>query len=190
MSLEVEYEITPGDLYAFQWRAAYQSPPLRRERRKVYFVVFLSWVSMSFLPTIGSDGIDLSRFDFMWLVTMFPPVAFLVWLYDRRKTRRSIRELIEKEKPGRGQLGSHKISLNEQGLVESTAVGESHISWAGVDRIEQNEEYIFIYTAPNAAHVIPKRAFHSAQETDSFYQMATARRLATTSNSLPLNHSI
>src|SRR6185369_7166056 len=157
MSLEVEYEITPDDLYSFQWRAVCQSPSLKRDRRKVYFVLFLSWAIMSFVPVIGSDGLDLSRFDLIWLATTFPPIAFLVWLYERRKTRRSIQELIEKEKPGRGQLGSHKISLNEQGLVESTAVGESHISWAGIDRIEQNEEYIFIYTAPTAAHVIPKR---------------------------------
>ena len=47
---------------------------------------------------------------------------------------------------------------------------------AGVDRVEQNPDYIFIYTAPVAAHVIPKRAFRDAQEAERFYQFSRARK--------------
>ena len=74
-------------------------------------------------------------------------------------TRRLIRQLLKDEKPGRGQVGRHKVVLSDAGVVESTDVSESRTSWAGVDRVEQNAEYIFIYTSPAAAHVIPKRAF-------------------------------
>jgi hypothetical protein len=63
-------------------------------------------------------------------------------------------------------------------VVESTAVGESHTSWAGVDRIEQNPEYIFIYTSPAAAYVIPKRAFRDMQEAEGFYQFSRTRKEA------------
>jgi hypothetical protein len=62
--------------------------------------------------------------------------------------------------------------LNEAGLVESTAVGESRCSWAGVDRVEHDQQYIYIYTAPHAAHIIPKRAFNNLHEAESFYQLA------------------
>jgi YcxB-like protein len=43
-----------------------------------------------------------------------------------------------------------------------------------VDRIEQDPHYIFIYTSPAAAHVIPKRAFRGSQEADAFYQFSRA----------------
>jgi hypothetical protein len=33
--MEVEYELTLDDLYAFQWRAVYASPRSRRSTRKV-----------------------------------------------------------------------------------------------------------------------------------------------------------
>jgi hypothetical protein len=94
--------------------------------------------------------------------------------------RRAILRLLRDEKPGRGQLGRHKVVLTEGGLVESTAVGESRTSWAGVHRIEQNPRYIFIYTSPVAAHLIPKRAFRDMQEAEDFYQLGTTRKEAAT----------
>jgi hypothetical protein len=176
--MEVEYEITPDDLFAFQWRAAYRSPIVRRARRKVYIYVFLTLLLFSLLPAIGYDGFVISRANFLLIAITFPVVALIFWLLDRRQTRRAILELLKEEKPGKGQLGAHKVTLGEAGLVEGTAVGESRTSWAGVDRVEQNQDYIFIYTAPIAAHIIPRRAFSSLQEAESFYQLATVSKAA------------
>ena len=174
--MEVEYEITRDDLYYFQWRANRRSRLVRRERRKVYIYVFLTFLLISLLPAFGPDGFDLSNTSFMWVAIVFPVVAAALWLFERRQTRRAILELLKEEKPERGQLGAHKICLSEAGLVESTVVGESRTSWAGVDRIEQDQEYIFIYTAPLAAHIIPKRAFRTLHEAECFYQLATASK--------------
>jgi hypothetical protein len=41
-----------------------------------------------------------------------------------------------------------------------------------VDRVEQNRDYIYIYTTPAAAHVIPKRAFAGLQQAEAFYQLS------------------
>lgn len=176
--MEVEYEITPDDLYSFQWRAATRSRMAKRARRKAYLYLLVSFLVLALLPAIGPDGLDLSRTSFMWIVVAFPVVASIFWLLDRRQTRRAILELLQQEKPGRGQLGAHKISLNETGLLESTVVGESRTSWGGVHRIEEDQDYIYIYTGPIAAHIIPKRAFSSLQEAKSFYHLASASRQA------------
>src|SRR5215208_1343974 len=170
MSMEVEYELTPDDLYAFQWRAAFDSPLGRRVARKVYLGWFLALLLFSILPAIGPDGFVISRVNFTFLIIAFPIVALAQWFLERRMMRRAILRLLKQEKPGRGQLGRHKLVVTESGVVESTAVGESRTSWAGVDRIEQNPQYIFIYTSPAAAHVIPKRAFRDIQEAEGFYQ--------------------
>ena len=171
--MQVEYELTPDDLYHFQWRACFHSPSAKRKKLKLYLYIFLIFVFLSALPAFGSDGFDISYVNFKWILFFFPVFIIAMWIIERRQTRRGILELLKEEKPGGGQLGTHKVILNEAGLVESTAVGESRCSWAGVDRIEYDKQYIYIYTGPHAAHIIPKRAFNNAHEAESFYQLAT-----------------
>jgi len=145
--MELEYELTFDDLYAFQWRAAFRSRGARRARKKVYAYWLLALLLFSVLPAIGPDGFVISRVNFTFLMVGFLAFVFAYWYLEKRLTRRGILELLKEEKPGKGQLGKHRLVLAEGGVVESTAVGESRTSWAGVDRIEQNTEYIFIYVA-------------------------------------------
>lgn len=175
--MQVEYELTPDDLYHFQWRANFHSPSAKRTQRKFYLYLTLAFLALTLLPAIGSDGLEISHVNLWWFLPL--PVLFVTgWIVMRWQTRRAILELVKEEKPGRGQLGTHKVILNEAGLVESTAVGESRCSWAGVDRVEYDRQYIYIYTAPHAAHIIPKRAFNNLHEAESFYQLASVRKQA------------
>ncbi len=176
--MEVEYELTRDDLFAFQWRAAFKSPLARRAMRKAVLYWFLALLIFTLLPAIGADGFDVSRASFTFLAVAFPLGVLLHQLLVRRQTRRLILELLKGEKPGGGLLGWHRVSLGASGVTERTAVNESHTAWAGVHRIEQNQEYVFIYTTASAAHVIPKRAFGSPAEAESFYHLASASKVA------------
>jgi hypothetical protein len=150
----------------------------RRARRWVYLGWLLAIVLFAIVPAIGPDGFVLSRVSFTFILVAFPVVAFAQWFLETRLMRRAIRRMLEEERPGRGQVGKHRLALSEDGIVESTAVSESRTSWAGVDRVEQNSDYIFIYTSAAAAHMIPKRAFRDLQEAEAFYQLARARKTA------------
>ena len=86
--------------------------------------------------------------------------------------RRALLALVRREKAGKGLLGTHTLELTESGLVETTWVGESRSSWVGVDRVEQDESYIYIYMSAIVAHVVPKRAFGAGQA-DAFSQLAS-----------------
>lgn len=176
--VEVEYELTRDDLYAFQWRGVFVSPRGRRVRRTVYLLWVLAVLLFAIVPAIGADGFVISRVSFTFIVVAILIAFLFQWCLDRWLIRRTILRLLEDEKPGKGQLGRHRMVVSEQGLVESTAVGESRTSWGGVDRIEQDPHYIFIYTSPGAAHVIPKRAFRGADEADAFYRFSRAGKEA------------
>jgi hypothetical protein len=176
--MEIEYELTPDDLYAFQWRAVFVSPRGRRTRRTVYLLWVLAIVLFAIVPAIGADGFALSRVSFTFIVVAILIALLFQWFLERWLIRRAILQLVKEERPGKGQLGKHRIVVGEDGLVETTAVGESRTSWAGVDRVEQNPHYIFIYTTPAAAHLIPKRAFRNLQEADALYQFSRARKEA------------
>jgi YcxB-like protein len=178
--MEVEYELTPEDLYAFQWRAVFDSPRMKPTRRRVYLYWFLALLIIALVPAIGADGFVISRANFGFLLIAFPIVAAAQWFLERRLMRKAILRLMNDEKPGRGQLGRHRLALTDTGVVESTAVNESRTSWAGVDRVEQNADYIFIYISPAAAHVIPKRAFPDPQAAEAFYQLSKNRNEAAT----------
>jgi hypothetical protein len=176
--MELEYELTRDDLYAFQWRAAFESPRGRRIRRWVYLGWLLAIVLFAIVPAIGPDGFSISRVSFTFILVAYPIACLGQWFYETRMMRRAILQLVNDEKPDRGQLGKHRMALTENEVLESTAVGESRTSWAGVDRVEQNTDYIFVYTSPAAAHMIPKRAFRDPQEAEAFYQLAQARKAA------------
>jgi hypothetical protein len=176
--VEVEYELTRDDLYAFQWRGVFESPRGRRARRTAYLGWLIAVVLFAIVPAIGADGFTISRVSFGFIAVTLPVVFLLQWCLERWLVRRAIRQLLEEERPDRGQLGRHRLVLDEAGLSESTAVGASRTAWAGVDRVEQNREYIFIYTAPVAAHVIPKRAFLDPQQAEGFYQLSRTRKAA------------
>ena len=169
--MQVEYELTHDDLYHFQWRASFSSPSAKRTLLKYLLYTFLIFAALTILPAFGSEGFEISDVSLWWFLP-FPVLVVIGWNMARWQIRRAILELLKEEKPGRGQLGTHKVVLNEVGLVESTAVGESRCLWAGVDRVEQDQQYIYIYTAPHAAHIIPKRAFNNLHEAESFYQLA------------------
>jgi hypothetical protein len=175
--VQIEYEITADDLYHFQWRASFHSPSAKRTKLKYLLYLFLIFTAFTLLPAFASDGFEISQVSLWWFLP-FPVLVVIFWIGERWQTRRAIVELLKEEKPGRGQLGTHKVILNEAGLVESTVVGESRCSWAGVDRVEHDQQYIYIYTAPHAAHIIPKRAFNNLHEADSFYQLASISKQA------------
>jgi len=175
--VQVEYEITTDDLYHFQWRANFHSRSAKRTKLKHLLYLFLIFIALTLLPAFGSDDFEISQISIWWFLP-FPVFVVIFWIVERRQTRHAILELLKEEKPGRGQLGTHKVILNEAGLVESTAVGESRCSWAGVDRVEQDQQYIYIYTQPHAAHIIPKRAFNNLHEAESFYQLASVNKQA------------
>ena len=170
--MEVEYQLTGDDLFAFQWRAAYLSPKSRRARRISYLYLLLPFLVIALLPVIGPGrSMAAAKFNLLMIVTVYPIAALLAGVFHRRMLRRAIRALVAEEKPEKGQLGSHKMAIDDVGLVETTPVGQSRTAWSGVDRVEQDTGYIYIYTAPTRAHVIPKRAF-AQSDADGFYQFA------------------
>jgi hypothetical protein len=176
--MEIEYELTPDDLYTFQWRAVFASPRGRRARRNVYLGWLLAVVLFAIVPAIGADGFTFSRVSFTFIAIAVPVVFLFQWCLERWLVGRAIRQLLKEERPDKGQLGRHRLVLSEEGLSESTAVGESRTTWVGVDRVEQSPDYVFIYTTPSAAHVIPKRAFRDPQQAEAFYQLSRSRKAA------------
>jgi hypothetical protein len=159
VSHEVSYELTTDDLFAFQWRAYRMSAAGARARRTRYVSVVLIALGVTTLPSLFAGYPVVTWFNALAFVVVLSVIAPVSGVLERRLTRSAILEFVRREKPGKGQLGRHTIALHEDGVVETTATGEMRTMWAGVDRVEDDDTYIFLYTAAAMAHVIPKRAF-------------------------------
>jgi len=172
--LRLEYVLTRDDLFAFHWRAAYDSRLARRARVGTYATVVLLMFLMTFAPSLFSGARAFSLISIAgFLVGSLGAVGAGWWLQKRLATK-VITQSVDKEKPEGGLVGRHTLVIDSTGITETTAVGESHTSWRGFDRIEQNSDYIFIYTTPTAAHVVPRRALASEDHAAEVITMVTA----------------
>jgi len=101
------------------------------------------------------------------------------WTYYRWWVAYSARKLAG-EGENKGVLCDHVIAITEEGLRETTQVSESRSTWTGIERIVENEEYVFIYISACQAHVIPKRAFASEKDSKEFIEQARLFRSSRT----------
>ena len=162
---EIDYELTRDDLVAFQLYAMKSSRTARRFGRRTRITYAIVIVIMAALTSPWSSTIAAGGF-------LIACVTFLglSWALTRVLTRRAIMELVSDEVPEKGHLGRHHIEFDENGIVETTAVGESRVSWAGIDRIERNSDHVLVYTTPSAAHMIPRRAFATPDDEKAAYE--------------------
>lgn len=69
-----------------------------------------------------------------------------------------------------GVLCQHTITLDSEGLTEVSPVNEGRHYWRGMHLVDTTSDHIFIYTQPNQAHTIPRRAFASHDLAELFFR--------------------
>ena len=104
-------ELTRAVLYAFQWRAAFQSARSRRARRVPSLLWLLAILLWAIVPAIGPDGFTLSRVSFTFIVVSLLVTFLFQWCLEQWLVRHAIRQLLKDERPDRGQLGRHRLVL-------------------------------------------------------------------------------
>jgi hypothetical protein len=109
---------------------------------------------------------------------LFPLIFSLIYVLlfprlRRRQINGYVRRLVS-EGRNRGTLGPHRMAISREGLVDATDVGEAKTLWAGIERVEESADYIFLYKSALSAYVVPKRAFRDAHQGGQFFAAARA----------------
>lgn len=68
-----------------------------------------------------------------------------------------------------GVLGKHTYQITPEGLRESTSSNEGLQKWVGVQAVGKSAGFIFIRISGHLFHLIPRRAFGSQDEFESFW---------------------
>jgi YcxB-like protein len=71
-----------------------------------------------------------------------------------------------------GLLGRHEYIFTSDGLLEKTDANETLIKWGGALSLLRTQSYVQIEVAPGLAHILPRRAFESADAFERFVNQA------------------
>ncbi|QCZ92189.1 YcxB family protein [Salinimonas iocasae] len=145
--VEIKYTNTKEDLLAFNEHHLANSQVYQRRRIiNLYvtpFVVLLVFCLLAFFTgktSYYAGGVLGALASYLWTFVAYKRYA------------KKCSEVFQKE-----VFCEHKVVISDVGVNESTANSSSQFTWDALDKIETNEDYIFIYNTPATAFVIPKR---------------------------------
>ena len=65
-------------------------------------------------------------------------------------------------------LTKHIVEIQDESFYEETKYNKSYFFWNDIIKVVRRFDFILVYVTPNAACIIPKRAFSSELQMDSF----------------------
>jgi hypothetical protein len=170
--MQVDYQIGLDDIGAFSLHHARTSKLSKRRLLSTQIMGVFSTIILSMVWP-GWDNVD--RIVFFVLIALLWLVGYP--FYYRWAIKRNIQKIYSQTE-SRNVIGEHTIAIEPEYVTERSPVGESRTAWSGIEKIQSDEQYIYIYVGPLNAFVIPKRAFKSGEESEAFLQQAQAYRLA------------
>lgn len=165
---ELDYLVTADDIAYLNHYHAQRSPTIRRNRAALGVSLTLIGV-IGFLVSMATPGVGMGM---MLLV-----VIAGVWVAMGRRRGPSrqqtehIRQLFDEGK-NRALFGHHHVRLLEEHVEVSTEFSRGEVRWEGVERVEQDEHYIFVYVSALNAYIINKKYFPSEQAAQRFFETA------------------
>jgi hypothetical protein len=165
--MEITYYVTDKDLIIAKRFARKTSPLIKRINNITMFIVVLA-PCMGFLlrGQFTVFSIVLMLIEILTMVLfVFGGLKIAYPLMDKY----SIKLL---KKKNNGVLGEHKIQLTGEELIESTSINKSYVKWSAIERIDEDDNYIFITTIARETYNIPKRDFASTDSAKQFYSQA------------------
>ncbi len=158
MSMEVRFVLTQADLWNFTKYG------LRRGRLVVLLALIVVLISLLSLlsPVTGSTDSSFFLSLALLFVFLFAVLFFALRAMRLRAARRS------------SLLGEHVITISPESFRHKTQLSDATISWRMIKAVRQDQHNIYFVVDSNVlmAHVIPKRAFQSAQAAEAFFGWA------------------
>jgi YcxB-like protein len=178
--MEVEYELTPEDIRAFQ--RYHQKHPLVPPKGRL--IAFFVWIVF----LVGTAGflmlprqIFLPELDVLLGLVPGAAVGMLLTLvglslYARFIQSNAIRKTLQEGRNEEKSLGWRRLSIDPHAIRTASAFSSSSFFWEGLDAVVATDDYAFLYITTRMAHVIPRRAFPDDRAFDDFVEMARRYR--------------
>jgi hypothetical protein len=163
--MSITFTLEPKDMRGFLAHNRKHRPANRRLR----YMMLLIFAVLSFQNAMARHQDTTRRvIDFFVAFALYLIVFWIVRNVVTLLTQ--WKSFTSKEQPG--LFCEHTITLTEKALIEVTPVNEATNLWLGLHSVTDTPQYIFIFVAANAAHIIPKQAFKNPETADAFFKRA------------------
>jgi YcxB-like protein len=176
--MQIEYTVTPRSIAAFRVYAQTGSRQLRRTLRVLLALIAVMIVLMG-LFILDDFGTINTKDTIIFAVSFTIVVVFIDRIFTLKPLRQILLQgtirIVEQTLKGghnRTVLGRQRMTIAETGLEIENDVAHSRLSWRGVEKVESDAEYIYIYVGPFMAYSIPRSAFADSGAADDFYESA------------------
>jgi hypothetical protein len=160
----IDYYLEPSDWIAF---SDYYARTSKTNKAITNVMIMAPFATFPFC--IALFGIDTTLFAaFSLFLPLLLIQAIVTKLFGNYLTKKAVAE-----GHNRSIVGRKQIIINEHFIETKGQYGKGQFYWSGVEKVEQNGEYIFIFIATNSAYIIPKKAFVDSETATKFFNAAT-----------------
>ncbi|MGG1678274.1 YcxB family protein [Neobacillus sp. NRS-1170] len=152
--MEIRYHLTEEDYLNFNMfhvknsKAAMHSLNIQRYLLPVIFII------AAYLASTYGDLPFVEAFV-IYFITAVLWILFYPKFFFRHVKRMTMKMM--KEGKNEGMLGDHVLRMTDEGIVDSSANGETRVNWAGIVEMKEDQNYIYLYNSGVSACILPKR---------------------------------
>ncbi len=160
--MKIKYELNLEDFFVFSDYLIKTSPLMRKTIRKgqmwwasgpliagLMLSIFRGYPPEKALTTLAVLSFSISL-----------PMFLMYKNYFRYRNKKQIKALSEEDRY-KEILGTHKMTISENYLIEQTPENENKVPWDSIDRIETISDHTFIFTDEVTAYIIPHKKMTS-----------------------------
>jgi len=167
--LKIQFDLDQNDILRFAEQHITRSPTKRR-MDWFFMVVPTTALFLGFLYVARAKPLHGV------LVGLFAAAVYLaVGLLAGPPAMRTFLRRTFNDGPQHAWLGHHVVEVSEEGVSDTGDHGQLTIRWSGIGRVREDEHYVYLYTQPDAALVVPKRAFADPAEARELVASARQR---------------
>lgn len=158
--MEIEYKFDINDWMEFQKNYMKNSKQFKRSKLFITLSVPFTFGILTLLDLLKG------KFNLVLFVLLALISFFWILLYPKRvdkNTFNKAKKVIE-DGDNSGIIGQHKLIINDEGILQIKPDSEQKIKWRGIKKVEDLENYYFLYTSSISAIIIPKNKISNSIE--------------------------
>lgn len=167
MVVEFEYNLTEKDYINFNIFHVRNSKVAKRSlmiQRIVGPLLFLVFGYLYYqTEEVSLIGLITTFIILSVLWVMFYPMYFNNYII--RNTKKMI-----KEGNNNNLLGSHRMVMSENGIVDSTMTGQTSVQWSGINQFKEDKHNFYLYNSSVSAYILPKRELQNVEEVRKYIE--------------------
>ena len=173
--MKIDYELTSDDLAAFVQSHRRTSPAARRQEIGCLALAFCALMILPVGALLTTDKPVLETAFGIWPL-LLGPILFVIFAipYVPWRMRQMPNRLLS-EGQNKDYYGKCELEAGDDAITETRPSGSTICNWTSVERIVTTPSHLFVYTSGIEAYVVPRRAFSTDSEFNTFVDVVKER---------------